>query len=271
PTLKALYIRGDDLLAVMRPLVPAPSAPSDWQTRLTHLDGLGSLRRLTDTAGNITDSWSYTAFGELYGRTGTDPIPYAFAGEPLDPNSGFQYHRARWMDSRVGRFVGLDPLDGRVADPSSFHRYLYVSASPTNLIDPSGLSNDAALVGTAIHAEIELLYPGVALRGAIPNFFVPLFPDIADLNTKEVIEIKPLSVYGLAGWIQLDTYVMALNFVGLYNRTIGIGWHPGVTWTPGFGPWLEPVTQTPYVVIGNFGGVLFYWVPPRKVSRRVLD
>jgi hypothetical protein len=31
-----------------------------------------------------------TAFGELYGRTGTDPIPYAFAGEPLDPNSGFQ-------------------------------------------------------------------------------------------------------------------------------------------------------------------------------------
>src|SRR5262249_42824920 len=121
-SLKALYIRGDDLLAMMRPLVPAPSTtPSDWQTPFTHLHGLGSLRRLTNESGNITDAWSYTAFGELYARTGTDPIPYAFAGEPLDPNSGFQYHRARWMDPRVARFSAIDAFSGVGTDPRTLH------------------------------------------------------------------------------------------------------------------------------------------------------
>jgi RHS repeat-associated protein len=79
-----------------------------------------------------------TAFGEVYGRTGTDPIPYAFAGEPLDPNSGFQYHRARWMDSTTGRFTGMDPWEGSAFDPSTLHRYLYAAADPVNRLDPSG-------------------------------------------------------------------------------------------------------------------------------------
>jgi RHS repeat-associated protein len=161
---KALYIRGDDLLAVMRPLVPAPSTtPSDWQTRFTHLDGLGSLRRLTDDAGSITDAWSYTAFGELYARTGTDPIPYAFAGEPLDPNSGFQYHRARWMDPRTGRFAGMDPFAGRAQEPASLHRYLYASANPISLLDPSGWEPRGLRIGKKAHALISGFY---ALLGA---------------------------------------------------------------------------------------------------------
>ena len=131
--LKAYYVRGDDLLAVMR-----PAGVGTWTSRFTHLDGLGSLRRLTDEAGNITDAWSYTAFGELYGRTGTDPIPYAFAGEPLDPNSGFQYHRARWMDPRTGLFTGMDPFEGTAELPATLHRYVYAEENPLNNSDPSG-------------------------------------------------------------------------------------------------------------------------------------
>jgi hypothetical protein len=61
-----------------------------------HADGLGSIRRLTDEQANITDGYTYSAFGELLAHTGQDPQPYAFTGESLDPNSGFQYHRARW-------------------------------------------------------------------------------------------------------------------------------------------------------------------------------
>ena len=115
--LQAFYVRGDDLLSVMRPLVAAPAAAADWQTRYYHADGLGSIRRLTDESGNITDGYTYSAFGELLAHTGPDPQPYAFTGEPLDPNSGFQYHRARWMDPRVGRFAGMDPFEGRDHEP----------------------------------------------------------------------------------------------------------------------------------------------------------
>jgi RHS repeat-associated protein len=136
--LQAYYLRGDDLLAIMRPLVPGPVDASDWQTRYVHADGIGSIRRLTDEAGQITDGYTYTAFGELIAHTGTDPQPYAFAGEPYDPNSGFQYHRARWMDSRSGRLLGMDEFEGRMSDPPTLHKYAYAAADPTNRRDPSG-------------------------------------------------------------------------------------------------------------------------------------
>jgi len=136
--LKAYYVRGDDLLAVMRPLVLVPTTPADWQTRFVHADGLGSIRRLTDENGLITDGYSYTAFGELVAHTGTDPQPYAFAGEPYDPNVGFQYHRARWMDPRVGRFTGMDRFAGRRQQPLTLHKYLYAGAAPVDKVDPTG-------------------------------------------------------------------------------------------------------------------------------------
>jgi RHS repeat-associated protein len=131
--LNAHYIRGDDLLAVMR-----PSGPGAWSTRFYHADGLGSVRRLTDETGNITDGYAYTAFGESLGHTGTDPQPYAFTGEPYDPNVGFQYHRARWMDPRTGRLLGMDPFRGQIFKPLTLHRYLYAGAAPVNNVDPSG-------------------------------------------------------------------------------------------------------------------------------------
>jgi RHS repeat-associated protein len=136
--LKAYYVRGDDLLALMRPLALAPATPADWQTRSYHADGIGSIRRLTDDNGQITDGYTYTAFGELLAHTGTDPQPYAFAGEPYDPNVGFQYHRARWMDRRVARFSGMDPWEGTRFDPNTLHRYLYAGSDPANRVDPTG-------------------------------------------------------------------------------------------------------------------------------------
>jgi RHS repeat-associated protein len=162
PALVALYIRGsDDLLSVMRPQVPAPapSTPTDWQTRYYHADGIGSIRRLTDEAGSITDGCTYSAFGELLSHTGSDPQPYSFAGEPLDPNSGWQYHRARWMDPRVGRFAGVDTWTSNVFDPPTLHRYTYVRGDSPNRIDPSGLYEGlgGALTSLAINVTISTI------------------------------------------------------------------------------------------------------------------
>ncbi|MEA2562211.1 MAG: hypothetical protein QOH06_3715 [Acidobacteriota bacterium] len=125
----AYYVRGHDLLAVLRPGV----------TRFFHADGLGSIRVLTDELGNITDTYTFSAFGELLEHTGSDTNAYLFAGEPLDPNSGFYYLRARWMEATAGRFVSVDPYAGQVFDPRSLHPYLYAHADPANRIDPRGL------------------------------------------------------------------------------------------------------------------------------------
>jgi lysozyme len=87
-----------------------------------------------------TPKLTKTAFGELLAHSGSDPQPYAFTGEPLDPNSGFQYHRARWMDPAAARFATLDPLDGRLRQPSTLHKYSYVASDPLNKLDPTGES-----------------------------------------------------------------------------------------------------------------------------------
>ena len=186
--LKALYVRGDDLLSVIRP------NGGTWSTRFYHADGIGSIRKLTDEFGTVTDSYEYSAFGELLSHTGTDPQPYAFTGEPYDPNVGFQYHRARWMDPRSGRFVGMDPFAGRVQDPPSLHKYLYAAGDPSNRVDPTGqetLANLAvsfsitailvrATLGIALGAADAALrgYPirNGAVGGAVGGVLAPLVP-----------------------------------------------------------------------------------------------
>ena len=128
-TLLAHYLRGgDELLAVVRPA----------GTRFYHADGLGSIRQLTNETGEVTDTYRYTAFGEMIEHVGTDPNPYLFAGESADPTGQFGYHRARWYDLATGRFLSKDPFEGFIDQPESLHRYNYASHNPVNVTDPSG-------------------------------------------------------------------------------------------------------------------------------------
>ncbi len=134
--LTAYHVRGDDLLATLR---PESGNPTNLVARYFHADGLGSIRALTDETGAITDRYTLEAFGTLLDHQGDDPNAYLFAGEPIDLNSGFYYNRARWMDPNAGRFAGVDPFGGSLSDPISLHRYLYVGGSPVSRIDPTGL------------------------------------------------------------------------------------------------------------------------------------
>ncbi|HEX6864271.1 MAG TPA: RHS repeat-associated core domain-containing protein, partial [Thermoanaerobaculia bacterium] len=126
--LQSLYVRGDDLLAVLR-------SSGD---RFYHADGLGTVRLLTDEVGEAADRYAFSAFGETVTHEGDDPNAYQFAGEPVDPDSGLYYLRARWMDPEAGRFGSMDPWSGTARKPISLHRYLYADLTPPNATDPSG-------------------------------------------------------------------------------------------------------------------------------------
>ncbi len=142
-----------------------------------HGDGLGSIRALTDAAEAVTDRWRFTAFGELLEHVGSDENAYLFAGEPYDPNSGFYYNRARWMDPGVGRFLSQDPSPGSQREPASLHRYLYVADDPVNNLDPSGRQTVASQVA-ALSARVAVTTANMGARvgarfssGGVGNLF----------------------------------------------------------------------------------------------------
>ena len=156
------YVRGDDLLSVIRAS----------KQRFYHADGIGSIRILTDESSNVTDSYELTAFGEQLSHIGSDDQPYRFAGEPYDLNIGFYYNRARWLDPTVGRFASMDDWKISVFDPASLHLYLYSASDPINKIDPTGrqfstmqLMAVGAIIGViAAQAQIALSAVRLSLK-----------------------------------------------------------------------------------------------------------
>jgi RHS repeat-associated protein len=101
-------------------------------------DGHLSTRQLTSSAGLVSDTYTYDAFGVTLASTGTTQNVYLYTGEQFDANVGFYYLRARYYAQTQGRFVTTDPEEGNIFDPVSLHRYLYANADPVNNRDPSG-------------------------------------------------------------------------------------------------------------------------------------
>lgn len=100
-------------------------------------DGLGSTRALADEAGEITDSYEYSAYGNELNQSGTTANTYRYTGEQLDEETGLYYLRARYLDPVTG-FTQLDTYQGRMQEPVTLHKYLYANGSPGMFTDPSG-------------------------------------------------------------------------------------------------------------------------------------
>src|SRR5208337_4021408 len=74
---------------------------------------------------------------------------YLYCGEQFDPDLGFYYLRARYLNPNSGRFWTMDTFEGDQEDPLSLHKYLYGEDNPVDNSDPSGndVVGDFALGG----------------------------------------------------------------------------------------------------------------------------
>lgn len=96
------------------------------------------MRFLANTAGTLTDSYTYDAFGMLIASTGTTANNFRYSGEGLDPNLSFYNLRARYYNMLTGRFETMDPVQGKISDPGTLHKYVYTKNNPVMLADPNG-------------------------------------------------------------------------------------------------------------------------------------
>ena len=119
-----------------------------WTPSFYGYDGGGTVRQLINSAGAVTDTYDYDAFGNLVGQNGTTPNNYLYRGEEWDPDLGLYYLRARYYNPVTDRFVSRDPDAGRVEIPQTLHKYLYAGADGVNQIDPAGR---AAFIENAVN------------------------------------------------------------------------------------------------------------------------
>ena len=135
--LQATYSHGEE---IDQPLAMTRGADSYFY----HTDHLGSVRLLTDAAGNVANSYDYDAFGNLEATSfETVANPYTFTARERDAESGLMFYRARYYDPRIGRFISEDPIGFEGED---LNLYRYVFNGPVMGVDPTG----NGLIGSAL-------------------------------------------------------------------------------------------------------------------------
>ena len=144
-------------------LVLGAAVPAWGQPPVTveyyHLDGMGSVRAVTNRSGAVVRRHGYFPFGEGDGTTtGADAV--RFTGQERDAETGLDYFGARYYASRLGRFTTVDPatdIDAALVDPQHWNRYAYSLNNPLKFTDPDGRSPKLAILALKVgHA----LYKG---------------------------------------------------------------------------------------------------------------
>jgi len=122
-------------------------------------DAHGSVRLLTSSAGAVTDTYSYDAFGTRLTCSGSTFNDFQYSGEQVDALLGHYYMRARYYNVGTGRFLTMDPEFGDTSNPTSLHRYLYASGDPVNRIDPTGRQDleEYVTLLEAVQAEADFI------------------------------------------------------------------------------------------------------------------
>nr|WP_274388461.1 RHS repeat-associated core domain-containing protein [Brevibacillus agri] len=100
----------------------------------------GDVVSIADETGKKLNAYVYDTWGNVVSKTEEMSNPFQYSGEIYDEKTGFYYLRARYYDSKVGRFISEDAYKGQVENPLSLNRYVYTANNPLRYRDPTGHS-----------------------------------------------------------------------------------------------------------------------------------
>ena len=98
-------------------------------------DHLGSVREMTDSAGNLHARFDYDPYGRRTQTHGTLQADFGFTGHYVHAPTGLQLALYRAYDAETGRWLSRDPI----GELRGVNLYDYVGNKPVNRTDPLGL------------------------------------------------------------------------------------------------------------------------------------
>jgi RHS repeat-associated protein len=229
-------------------------------------DGHDSVRQVSNSSGAVIGKHHFDAYGRLLAHSDTTVTNILYVGQMWDNETNLYNNWHRWYDPATGIFNAPDPYLGATIEPQSLHRYLYCHNNPVNGADPTGLVFWTPYHGTILHQKIgwdfrnssfNLLYANYVNINTILGTRLSLFglqrPDLVDMVTNEVYEIKPTGMY-ITGAAQLGWYLLLLNSFDPLHRV----WKPGITYIPK--PMIEVYPGCVALVSPPVAGVIQYEV-----------
>lgn len=248
------------------------------QALFYHQDGLASTKARTGVDGDALDAYAYDAFGSSEVPNSGRPVAAAFAGEYFDEAVGLAYHRARWNDLSVGRFVSADAARGSRNRPMSLNRYVYAEDDPVRARDPSGLMltlEDAAAtssiqgivnsIGTAFSYSraiggATLRYLGVAVESAVERVLVRMVGNVGTVT-------RGIRLVGPGGTRVIDFLVTIGNRLTYLEVKYGLPRQAGPALARLVGQ-MRTATAVAAEVEGDV--VLFTWAAPSEAQMALL-
>jgi RHS repeat-associated protein len=101
-----------------------------------HSDHLDTPRMVSDATSAPVWRTAQEAFGNSsLGSTNAVAFGFRFPGQQYDAETGMNYNRFRYYDSKAGRYISADPI-GQVG---SINVFVYASLNPLRNSDPLGL------------------------------------------------------------------------------------------------------------------------------------
>jgi RHS repeat-associated protein len=174
-------------------------------------DALGSSVALTDGSGTVVGEYTYEPFGTTTTSGTTSGNTFGFTGREAD-GTGLAFHRARYYDARLTRFISEDPagFDGGI------NLFAYAGNSPLNATDPLGLWTKAQCEAVRKLLRREQLLGTQGAASISSNTFGDHLIELFNSSGAGAMPDIPSSM----GPIQLDwfTDIAAVTGTSIYHR-----------------------------------------------------
>jgi RHS repeat-associated protein len=126
-----------------------------------HYDYRGSTTAITNSAGSVTDRYTYGTYGDLLSHTGSSTSPFLYNGRDgvMAESNGLYYMRSRYYSPELKRFINADVLKGAISSSETLNQYAYANGNPVSMVDPFGTSAEPSISSSiANKAESALSY-----------------------------------------------------------------------------------------------------------------